>query len=363
MSLRLITLVVGARPNFMKIAPIIRELLLYSHVFRFRIVNTGQHRSNNMNELFFSELGIPMPDIVFDTVSDSSLSQIARIMIEFENDCLQTKPDIVMVVGDVNSTLACAITAKKLNLKLVHIEAGLRSGDADMPEEINRIITDSVSDMLFVTEPSGVNNLVAEGHNISKIKYVGNVMIDNLFYQLQKLNRINTHKFESNKLKNELKNYAVLTLHRPSNVDDFETFNDIVECIKIISKTMPIIFPVHPRTKKNIENFNIKFNKDIYLIDPLSYMEFLNLWKDSRIVLTDSGGLQEETSALGVKCLTIRDNTERPITIKKGTNYLAGTNKKKILNSFKLALKAAPINTKIDLWDGKAAKRILESIR
>jgi UDP-N-acetylglucosamine 2-epimerase (non-hydrolysing) len=357
-----ITLVVGARPNFMKIAPIIRELLLYSHVFRFRIVNTGQHRSNIMNELFFSELGIPHPDIVLNTASDSSLGQIAKIIEEFEKDCIKHKPDIVMVVGDVNSTLACAIASKKLNLKLVHIEAGLRSGDHQMPEEINRILTDSISDLFFVTEPSGVDNLILEGHKPSKIKYVGNVMIDNLFFQLQELNMQSETSFASNLLKNKLKNYLVLTLHRPSNVDDSDKFNGIVQSLNQIAKSLPIIFPVHPRTKKNIDKFNIKFNENIFLLEPLPYIEFLNLWKDADIVLTDSGGLQEETSALGIRCITIRENTERPITIEKGSNILAGTNKRKIIESFERVILEKPKNTSIDLWDGNSAKRIVQNL-
>ena len=246
---------------------------------------------------------------------------------------------------------------------MAHVEAGLRSNDLKMPEEINRIITDSIADIFFVTEKSAIANLVKEGHNKKKIHYVGNVMIDNLFYQKEKLNKIMIKNFLTNKLKNRLKKYAVLTLHRPSNVDSKKSLMNIKKALVKISTTLPIIFPVHPRTKKNIEKFNIDFGKNIFLINPLPYMEFLNLWMDSEIVLTDSGGLQEETSALGVKCLTIRENTERPITIEEGTNTLAGTNKENIYKLFQIKIKEniTRFNT-IFLWDGKSSERIIKKI-
>jgi len=358
-----ITLVVGARPNFMKIAPIIRQLDATSNHFSYRLIHSGQHTDTEMNEVFFSGLGIPAPDLYLNGNSKGSpLSKIARIMVDFEKECLKNPPNIVLVVGDVNSTLACAIVAKKLNIKLVHVEAGLRSWDNNMPEEVNRIMVDAISDIFFVTERSGVTNLLNEGHSLDKIHFVGNVMIDNLFYQVEKLT--SEVFFPTTELKNQLKKYAVVTLHRPSNVDDFEVFSGIVNSLNQISVSLPIIFPVHPRTKNSIKKFNIKFNKNISLIEPLSYLEFLNLWRDSNVVLTDSGGLQEETSALGVPCITMRKNTERPITIDKGTNILAGVDSRNILDAFnKININKNPEINQIELWDGASAIRIIAILK
>jgi len=359
-----ITLVVGARPNFMKMAPIIRELEKLDKIFNYRLIHTGQHRSIKMNEVFFNELGMPPPHLYLKSKGETSVEKIAGIMEEFEKECLNNFPDIVLVVGDVNSTLACSIVSKKLNIKLVHIEAGLRSGDSQMPEEINRIITDSISDLFFVTEPSGVDNLINEGHNLNRIHYVGNVMIDNLFYQKEKLDNSRDIYFSTSKLKNKLKKYAVVTLHRPSNVDNIDVFSGIIQAINQISLSLPVIFPVHPRTRKNINKFNIKFNDNIFLIEPLSYLEFLNLWKDAEIVLTDSGGLQEETTALSVPCNTIRNNTERPITVSEGTNTVVGTDPTNILNAFKETINKKRLKvTSIKFWDGDAAARIVEQLK
>jgi len=364
MNKNLITLVVGARPNFMKMAPIIRELDKFSNIFSYRLINTAQHKDKEMNEVFFSELGIPSPNVYIKPIDGSPLKKIARIMEGFEKECVENRPDLILVVGDVNSTLACAIVAKKLNIKLGHVEAGLRSRDRDMPEEINRIITDSISDLFFITEPEGVDNLLTEGHDVNSIYYVGNVMIDNLIYQKNKLDNYDTSIFESNKLKNSLKRYAVLTLHRPSNVDNLEELTKISKTINKISTTLPIIFPVHPRTSYNLKKFNIKFSPNVYLLSALPYMEFLNIWKDSVLVLTDSGGLQEETTALGVPCVTLRNNTERPITIELGTNNLAGLNQKNILKIVSKILNESKKNTTIpQYWDGKAASRILKVLK
>jgi UDP-N-acetylglucosamine 2-epimerase (non-hydrolysing) len=317
-----------------------------------------------MNEIFFSELGIPIPDVFLKPIEGTALKKIARILEEFEKECAKNRPDIILVVGDVNSTLACAIVAKKLNIKLAHVEAGLRSGDRDMPEEINRIITDSISDLFFITEPVGVDNLLTEGHKSNSIYYVGNVMIDNLIYQKNKLNKYNPSIFESNKLKTSLNHYGVLTLHRPSNVDNFEELSQIIKIINKISKSLPIIFPVHPRTSFNLKKFNIKFSPNVYLLSSLPYMEFLNIWKDSALVLTDSGGLQEETTALGVPCVTLRNNTERPITIELGTNHLAGLNQKNILKIVATILEKKEKPAIIPkYWDGKAAYRIVKVLK
>jgi UDP-N-acetylglucosamine 2-epimerase (non-hydrolysing) len=361
MNKKLISLVVGARPNFMKIAPLVRALENVTKDFIYRIIHTGQHNHSEMNEVFFAELGIPSPDIYLKGSGGSHAEQTAKIMIEFERECIKFRPDIVLVVGDINSTLACAIVAKKLHIKLVHVEAGLRSGDQKMPEEINRILTDSISDLFFVTEQSGLSNLLSEGHDLKNIHFVGNVMIDNLIYQKEKLNNLSKDYFSSSKLKNKLKKYAVLTLHRPSNVDNLEIFSEIIKSLNEISISLPIIFPVHPRTRKSIDKFKLSFNENIFLTKPLSYLEFLNLWKDAEVVLTDSGGLQEETSALGISCITIRNNTERPITIEKGTNTLAGNNPNEIINVFNrvISTRNNKIN-QIEMWDGNAAKRIVE---
>ena len=361
MTKKIITLVVGARPNFMKIAPIVRALEEASDNFSYRLVHTGQHDSSEMNDVFFSELGIPKPDIYLNGRGGSHAEQTARIMIDFEDDCSNFRPDIVLVVGDVNSTLACAIVAKKLCIKLVHIEAGLRSGDNDMPEEINRIVTDSITDLFFVTEPDGINNLLNEGHDKSTIHYVGNVMIDNLRYQLKKLNKIDSSSFKTNKLKNSLGSYAVVTLHRPSNVDNLKKLSQLIKAINKISEIYPIIFPLHPRTKLNLEKFNIEFSPNISLLPSLAYMEFLNIWKDADLVLTDSGGLQEETTALGVPCITLRNNTERPITIEIGSNTLAGTNYENVMMVFNDFQNQKKQKTNIpNFWDGLSAKRIVE---
>jgi len=360
MTGKLITLVVGARPNFMKIAPIVRAIENSKNEIRYRLVHTGQHQDKRMNEVFFQDLGIPSPDIYLKGSGTTHAEQTARIMVEFEKDCEKYKPSMVLVVGDVNSTLACSIAAKKLNIKLVHVEAGLRSGDREMPEEINRIIVDSISDLLFVTEFSGVENLLREGHSAKSIHYVGNVMIDNLFYQNKKLNTGLDYKFPSTSLKEKLGKYAVLTLHRPSNVDDKKTLEGIIMAVNKISDDLPIIFPVHPRTMSNIKTLGIKLSVNVHMVKPMPYLDFLNVWKDSEIVLTDSGGLQEETTALGVKCITIRKNTERPITVSEGTNVLAGVECKNVVEVFRRSIsnKGCQIN-KIELWDGCSASRIV----
>jgi UDP-N-acetylglucosamine 2-epimerase (non-hydrolysing) len=361
MTKKTISLVVGARPNFMKIAPILRELDKASNEFAYRLIHTGQHNSSEMNEVFFSELGIPEPDVYLNGSGGTHAEQTARIMIDFEADCVNFKPDIVLVVGDVNSTLACAIVSKKLCIKLVHVEAGLRSGDHEMPEEINRMVTDSITDLFFVTEPSGVENLLHEGHNKAMIHYVGNVMIDNLIYQLTKLNTMDSSKFITNKLKNTIVKFGVVTLHRPSNVDNLEKLSQIIKALNQISNKLPIIFPVHPRTKLNLDKLDFELNPNIFITPSLPFMEFLNLWRDAEVVITDSGGLQEETTALGVPCITLRENTERPITVEKGTNRLVGTKYKNIIENVDDVLSQSFSNENVPkYWDGKASKRIIK---
>jgi UDP-N-acetylglucosamine 2-epimerase (non-hydrolysing) len=348
-------LVAGARPNFMKIAPIYRASLKHPEV-DCRIVHTGQHYDQEMSAVFFEDLGIPEPSFRLDTGSGSHAIQTARIMTAFENLCVAERPDLVMLVGDVNSTLACSIVAKKLCIKVAHVEAGLRSFDMTMPEEINRMVTDSISDYFFVTEESGVQNLLKEGKPEWRIHYVGHVMIDNLLFQLDRLN--GSSGFATAHLKRRNNNYAFLTLHRPSNVDDSNTFERIAAALNRIAKTRPIFFPVHPRTKKMIERFKIDLSDNIYRLPPLSFRESLFLWKDAEVVLTDSGGLQEETTALKKPCVTIRENTERPVTVEQGSNVLAGTKTDNILKAYHESIRKAEQAVIPSLWDGKASERI-----
>ncbi len=354
-----IVLVAGARPNFMKVAPIIREFRKHEDVFDWRLVHTGQHYDHGMSDVFFEELGIPQPHFHMGAGGGSHAEQTARIMVAFEKYCEETKPDMVMVVGDVNSTLACSIVAKKMNIRVAHVEAGLRSGDMSMPEEINRIVTDSISDLFFVTEPSGVDNLSREGHSPEKVHLVGHVMIDNLFYQVAQLQAQSDHVYPTSVLRQSFHEYGIVTLHRPSNVDDSDTLKAIVFALSAIAEHLPMIFPVHPRTKANLEKYGIQLPANIHCTAPLPYMEFLNLWRNARIVLTDSGGLQEETTALGIPCLTLRDNTERPITITQGTNVIVGTNPTRIVEAaFQALQQRVGLVRRPPLWDGCAAERI-----
>ena len=355
--MKTIYLVAGARPNFMKIAPIVRALQSHGGL-KFKIVHTGQHYDREMNEVFFEELGIPAPDVFMGAGGGSHSEQTAKIMLGFEQLCLSERPDAVLVVGDVNSTIACSIVAKKMHIPVAHVEAGLRSGDMAMPEEINRIVTDSISDWFFVTEPAGVANLLREGQAQEKIHFVGHVMVDNLLYQHDKLKHVDTEAFATAGYKATQPQYGVVTLHRPSNVDEAEAFSGIGGALRKISETLPLIFPVHPRTRANLDKFGIDLGDRITLTGPLAYMEFLNLWKDAAVVMTDSGGLQEETTALGVPCFTLRENTERPITVDEGTNVLVGTQPQNILDAY-AKLGEGKAGRRPELWDGKAAERIV----
>lgn len=359
-GMKTIFLVAGARPNFMKIAPIVRALQAHDGL-DYKIIHTGQHYDREMNEVFFEELGIPQPDVFMGAGGGSHAEQTAKIMLGFEQLCRAERPDAVLVVGDVNSTIACSIVAKKMHIPVAHVEAGLRSGDMAMPEEINRIVTDSISDWFFVTEPSGVENLLREGHDQRDIHFVGHVMVDNLLYQKEKLECMDAKAFDTAAYKTHHPRYGVVTLHRPSNVDDAQTFRNIAQALRQISENLPLIFPVHPRTRANLEKFSINLGANVTLRGPLAYMEFLNLWKDAAVVLTDSGGLQEETTALGVTCLTLRDNTERPVTVDAGTNTLVGTCAETIIQAFERAEYGQRGKSyRPDLWDGKAAERIVE---
>jgi len=359
-----ICVVAGARPNFMKVAPLIREFKKNTDVFECVLVHTGQHYDRDMSEVFFEELEIPPPDVSLGVGGGTHAQQTARVMIAFEEYCLREKPDLVVVVGDVNSTMACSIVAKKLNTRLAHVEAGLRSGDMGMPEEINRIVTDSLSDFFFVTEGNGVSCLLAEGKPKSNIHFVGHVMIDNLLYQMDKLRRVGSKGMISEQLKLKFGRYGVVTLHRPSNVDDRETLQRIVRALNAVSERLPLIFPVHPRTRKSLDRFDIAMASSILLTTPLSYLEFLNLWSAAAVVLTDSGGIQEETTALGVPCVTLRENTERPVTVSEGTNTLVGSDPEAIVAIVEeICSGRAKTGARPALWDGRAAHRIIATLR
>lgn len=351
--------VAGARPNFPKIGPIM-SAMSRNPEFEPLLVHTGQHYDYDMSSVFFSDLGIPEPDIYLNVGSHSHATQTANIMIGFENVIMKTNPDLVLVVGDVNSTVACSLVASKLNIPVAHVEAGLRSRDRTMPEEINRIVTDAISDYLFTPSADADDNLRSEGVPEERIILVGNVMIDSLMRSLS----LSSSSDITERLGLAAKGYGVLTLHRPSNVDNRNQLSGIIKAI--VSLDFPIVFPVHPRTRANLQDLAIQElvrNSRISLIEPLGYLDFVKLVKDSRVVFTDSGGLQEETTYLGVSCLTIRENTERPITISQGTNVLVGTNPKNIAIEGLRAISGPYIEGKHpDLWDGYASQRIIDSL-
>ena len=359
MSRPCIYLVAGARPNFMKIAPIVRALRADGRL-DWKIVHTGQHYDRDMNDVFFDELGIPPPDVRLGAGGGTHAEQTGKIMLAFEGLCTAAPPACVLVVGDVNSTLACAIVAKKMCIPVAHVEAGLRSGDMTMPEEINRLVTDAISDWFFVTEPSGAEHLLREGKAADKVFDVGHVMVDNLLFQAAQLQGMDAAGFETSDFKRRHARYGAVTLHRPSNVDDAAALGRVAAALRAISQDLPLAFPVHPRTRANIERFGIDLGPRVELLAPQAYMSFLNLWKDAVVVLTDSGGLQEETTALGVPCVTIRENTERPITVDEGTNVLAGTDPDRVIALARDAIAGrSKRGRRPALWDGHAATRIV----
>ena len=395
--------VVGARPNFMKVAPIVRafeQLKIQNSKFKIEhlICHTGQHYDEKMSKVFFEELELPKPDFYLGVGGGSHAEQTAKIMIEFEKVLIEEKPDLVIVVGDVNSTIACSLTAVKLGIKVAHVEAGLRSFDRSMPEEINRILTDSISDYLFVTEPSGMENLKNEGVDGSKVFYVGHVMIDSLTYYLPKISKMldvrseklkeiasmqsavdsmqteNKKKIQKGDSGSEsgmttTKNYLsatpyiLVTMHRPSNVDFKDKLEELLKMLNRLAEKRKVIFPIHPRTKNNIEKFNlsIEFSDNLIFTEPIGYLDFISLVKNAEVILTDSGGIQEESTYLGVQCVTLRRTTERPITVEIGTNHLVGDDfaeAERVVNEILAGKKK--IGKIPDLWDGKAAERIVE---
>ncbi|WP_320171738.1 non-hydrolyzing UDP-N-acetylglucosamine 2-epimerase [Maridesulfovibrio sp.] len=351
-------LVAGARPNLMKVAPIFRASRNVDSV-QCEMVYTGQHYDRQMSQVFFEDLDIPKPRFNMGKSTGTHAEQTGAIMIAFEKMCMEEKPDLVVVVGDVNSTLACSVTARKLHIPVAHVEAGLRSGDTDMPEEINRMVTDSISNLFFTTEDHGRDNLLREGKNPDNIFHVGNVMIDNLFHNVGRLGPDIVSGFSCRELKEKTGRYGFMTLHRPSNVDNREVLEGIVDALNTISANLPLLFPIHPRTEKMMKLFGISFSENVHTFPPLSFRESLYLWKDAQVVITDSGGLQEETTALGVPCVTVRKNTERPVTIEKGTNVLAGISGENILREVGRALERSGGEApKIEGWDGHASERI-----
>jgi UDP-N-acetylglucosamine 2-epimerase (non-hydrolysing) len=346
--------VVGARPNFMKAAPVMRALAKWPEV-RQSLVHTGQHYDRNLSDVFFSQLNMPEPDVNLEVGSGSHACQTAEVMTRFEPVVLERKPDVVVVYGDVNSTVAAALVCSKLLIRVAHVEAGLRSFDRTMPEEINRIVTDRLADMLFTPSEDGDINLEREGVPAEKIYRVGNVMIDSLVQLLPAAMQCS---------KNGLpERYALVTLHRPSNVDDSASLRSILKALLEVNEQLEVVFPVHPRTRQRVEQFGINIEK-LHLLEPLPYIEFLSLQRRAAVVITDSGGIQEETTFLGVPCLTLRSNTERPVTVTMGTNVLIGQDLGRLSFELSKVLEGKTKKGSIPpLWDGHAGERIADVLR
>jgi UDP-N-acetylglucosamine 2-epimerase (non-hydrolysing) len=351
-----LVVVAGARPNFMKIAPLVRELRQRGR-FEICLVHTGQHYDPAMSDSFFRDLGIPEPDVNLGVGSGSHAQMTGQVLMEMERVLVEQQPDALVVVGDVNSTLAATLAASKLGVRVAHVEAGLRSFDRAMPEEINRLMTDVVSEWLFTTEPSGEENLRREGVPPEKIHFVGNVMIDTLRSNLARAKQLDTLE----RLGLQPGGYAALTLHRPSNVDEPERLAALFEVFAEIHRELPVVFPVHPRTRAAIERLLGGRGPELRTTDPLGYLDFLRLMSEARFVLTDSGGVQEETTVLGVPCLTLRENTERPVTLTEGTNVLVGSDPATIRAEARKILDGGARSGRIpEGWDGRAAARIVD---
>jgi UDP-N-acetylglucosamine 2-epimerase (non-hydrolysing) len=355
--------VVGARPNFMKIAPVIAEMHRRADRIHPLLVHTGQHYDESMSDSFFEDLQISHPDLNLEVGSASHAQQTARIMIAFEHVIVEQKPDWVVVVGDVNSTMAATLVASKLGVRVAHVEAGLRSGDRTMPEEVNRLVTDALADLLLTPSRDADRNLLKEGVAPDKIRFVGNVMIDTMQRNLDRAR--NSTVMERFSVQRGA--FCAMTLHRPSNVDQRETLAGILDALDVIQRRIPIVFPVHPRTRARLEEFGLMEaaarQKNLMLTEPLGYLEFLQLYSNSRLVLTDSGGIQEETTALGIPCLTLRQNTERPVTVTEGTNRLVGNDPEAIKRGALAALEGRGTPGRVpEFWDGRAAARIVDAI-
>jgi len=360
--MRLIHLIVGARPNFMKMAPLYNELSLHQDRYKPSIIHTGQHYDEKMSRLFFDELNIPKPSAYLNVGSGTQGKQTARIIERFEDLILSgDKPDLVIVAVDVNSTIACALVAKKLQIPVAHLEAGLRSYDERMPEEINRVLTDRISDILLTPSVDANDNLIKEGISPEKIHFVGNIMIDSLISHQKKLELSDI--FDKLTI-SQNESYALVTLHRPSNVDEYDGLTMLLTSLIEIGKYIKIIFPMHPRTKKNIQDFGLSnymnSSKNLIITEPLGYFDFLKLEKRAKLILTDSGGVQEESTYFSVPCITLRENTERPITITEGTNQLVDLNVESIVNSsLEIIERKVKRGTVPKYWDGKTAERVV----
>ncbi|MEZ0152402.1 MAG: non-hydrolyzing UDP-N-acetylglucosamine 2-epimerase [Candidatus Reddybacter sp.] len=361
--------IVGARPNFMKIAPVIRALNNSQYPFKVGLLHTGQHYDAAMKQSFFDQLHIPEPDVDLGVGSGSHAVQTAEIMKRFEPVMDDLEPNAILVVGDVNSTIACALVAVKKGVPVVHVEAGLRSGDRSMPEEINRVLTDQISDLLLTTERSAEQNLMREGVSSEKIHFVGNVMIDTLRYNLNSAvpsGDTIAGCLSAERAENIGTDYALLTLHRPANVDDPVVLARLLRTLVELSGKLPMLFPVHPRTQQCIDGAGLNqliADSQLYLMPPQAYLNMLGLMKGARLVLTDSGGIQEETTALGVPCITLRENTERPITVEEGSNTIVGSNPEKIKSCFNdIMHSGGKAGRTPEYWDGKAAERIADVV-
>jgi len=358
-SLKIVN-VVGARPNLPKIAPLIREMRRHPEIEPL-LIHTGQHYDDALSGIFFRQMGIPAPDANLGVGSGSHAAQTAEVLKRIEPVLIESKPDLVLVVGDVDSTVAVSLAAAKLGIRVAHVEAGLRSFDRSMPEEINRIVTDALAEYLFVTERDAVGNLLKEGRPPSSIHFVGNVMIDSLRHFLPVAQKSYIGRDLGLMLGENWRRFGVLTLHRPSNVDSLDKLADLLAAVGALAAEVPIIFPVHPRTQERLAQTGIMHHPQLMLISPLGYLDFLCLLSNAALVLTDSGGVQEETTALGLPCLTLRENTERPVTISEGTNILVGTNPDKIVAAAREILAGRRKVGRIPrLWDGKAAERIVK---
>ena len=355
--------IVGARPNLPKIAPLMREMKRHPDVEPL-LVHTGQHYDDKLNDIFFRQMGIPAPDVNLEVGSGSHAAQTAEILKRIEPVLLDHQPDLVLVVGDVNSTVAVSLAAVKLGMRVAHVEAGLRSFDRSMPEEINRLLTDAIADYLFVTEDDAIEHLLKEGRPRDSIFLVGNVMIDSLRYFLPVAQQSRIGEELGLAQESNWRRFAVLTLHRPSNVDSADKLNELLGAIDSIAAEVPVIFPVHPRTRQRLAQAGISCRSDLKLVEPVGYLDFLCLLSRATLVLTDSGGIQEETTALGIPCLTLRENTERPVTITQGTNLLVGTDPANIVSAARKSLSGESKAGRIPpLWDGHAAERIVDILR